>query len=351
LHSGEDRSAETRDGVPTLSGDVTNRTAARLSAVVVAGGDISEGTLISGVHLVQQGVSEAHGGLAVVHQVAVQERNDSGEDGGRGRSTVDLDETLTEQLDQVVVTVGSNVRETTVGGIEVTGGQLNARVQVRLDDILLPSRSGGDVRETATSGDQSGRISADTFGSGGSALHLLANRGLVGLTLSLSRRRNQHSSTNGGDPRRGTREDSGDTTAAVSELITRSTLVTRGSQESDTLETNLDELGVNFADVLVRRLTVGTVDDLALLIFGPAPGHGDDERESLGVEQLSGEFVHPSVNSPEPESGVQGKGGGVLNVEGRLSVRAIARVRTNNLVDVDLLVHTLVEGSKILLVE
>ena len=60
------------------------------------------------------------------------------------------------QLDQVVVTVGSNVRETTVGGIEVTSGQLNTRVQVSLDDILLPSRGGGDVRETATSGDQSG---------------------------------------------------------------------------------------------------------------------------------------------------------------------------------------------------
>ncbi len=40
-----------------------------------------------------------------------------------------------------------------------------------------------------------------------------------------------------------------------------------------------------------------------------------------------------------------------LNVESRLAIRAITRVRTNNLVDVDLLVHTLVEGSKILLVE
>lgn len=40
-----------------------------------------------------------------------------------------------------------------------------------------------------------------------------------------------------------------------------------------------------------------------------------------------------------------------MNVEGRLSIRAIARVRANNLVDVDFLVHTLVEGGKILLVE
>ncbi len=69
---------------------------------------------------------------------------------------VDLNETLAEHLDQVVVTVGSNVREATVGGIEVTSGQLNTRVQVSLDDILLPSRGGRDVRETATSGDQSG---------------------------------------------------------------------------------------------------------------------------------------------------------------------------------------------------
>ncbi len=141
---------------------------------------------------------------------------------------------------------------------------------------------------------------------------LLANRGLVGLTLGLSRRRDQHSSTDGSDPRRGTREDGGDTAVAVVELVTRSTLITRGSQESDTLETDLDEFSVDLGDVLVRRLTVGAVDDLALLVFGPAPGHGDDERESLGVEQLSGEFVHPSVNSPEPESGVQGKGRGVL---------------------------------------
>ncbi len=67
-----------------------------------------------------------------------------------------MNETLTEQLDQVVVAVGSNVRETTVRGIEVTSGQLNTRVQVGLDDILLPSRGGRDVRETTTSGDQSG---------------------------------------------------------------------------------------------------------------------------------------------------------------------------------------------------
>ncbi len=132
------------------------------------------------------------------------------------------------------------------------------------------------------------------------------------MTLGLSRRRDQHSGTDGSDPRRGTREDSGDTTAAVSELITRSTLIARSSQESDTLETDLDEFGVDLGDVLVRRLTVGAIDDLALLIFGPAPGHGDNERVGLGVEQLSGKLVHPSLNSPEPESGVQSKGATVL---------------------------------------
>ena len=99
LHFGEDRSTETRDGVPTLGGDVTNRTAARLSAVVVAGGDISEGTLISGVHLVQQGVSETDGRLAVVQQEAVQERNDGSEDGGRGRSTATRKLVPTSQMD------------------------------------------------------------------------------------------------------------------------------------------------------------------------------------------------------------------------------------------------------------
>ncbi len=69
---------------------------------------------------------------------------------------VDLNETLAEQLDQVVVAVGRDVRETTVGSIEVTSGQFNARVQVGADDILLPSRQGRYIRETATSGDQSG---------------------------------------------------------------------------------------------------------------------------------------------------------------------------------------------------
>jgi hypothetical protein len=351
LHLGEDRSAETRDGVPTLGGDVTDRTAARLGAVVVAGGDVGEGALVSVVHLVQQGVGETDLSLAVVQQEAVQERDDSSEDRGRGRSTVDLNETLAEHLDQVVVTVGSNVREATVGGIEVTSGQLHTRVQVGLDDITLPSRSGGDIRETSTSGDQSGGISADTFSGGGGASHLLADRRLVGLTLGLRRRRDQHGSTDRGDPRRGTREDGGDTARAVSELITGGTLVTRGSQESDTLETNLDEFSVDLVDVLVRRLTVGAVDDLALLVFGPAPGHGDDVGEGLGVEQLSGELVHPAVHSPEPEGRVESKGGGVLDVEGRLSVGAVARVRSHNLVDVDLLVHALVEGGQVLLVE
>jgi len=67
-----------------------------------------------------------------------------------------LNETVAEHLDQVVVTVGRDVRETTVGSIEVTSGQLNARFQVGVDDILLPSRQGRDIRETTTSGDQSG---------------------------------------------------------------------------------------------------------------------------------------------------------------------------------------------------
>jgi hypothetical protein len=77
LHLGEDWSSESSHWIPALGGDVARITTTAFSAVIVAGGDVSEGGLVGSVHLVQQGVGETNRGLAAIQQIAVQKRNHS----------------------------------------------------------------------------------------------------------------------------------------------------------------------------------------------------------------------------------------------------------------------------------
>ncbi len=136
---------------------------------------------------------------------------------------------------------------------------------------------------------------------------LFANRRLVRLTLVVGTGLVQHGGTNGSDPRRGTREDVGDSTSAGSVFVTRSTLITRSGQQSDTLQTDLHELDVDLVHVIEGLLSGRATSDLALQVFRPAPRHRNSKREALGVEETSGKLVHPVVDGPVPESSVQGK--------------------------------------------
>ena len=54
-----------------------------LGALVGASGDLVEGVLLGGGHLVEQRVDEAQGGLLLTEEVVVQEREDARSDGGR----------------------------------------------------------------------------------------------------------------------------------------------------------------------------------------------------------------------------------------------------------------------------
>jgi hypothetical protein len=271
-HGREVGGSETSQRIPSLGGSETVLGAARLSALVGTSGDIVEGSGGSSGHLVQDGVQEAERGLLVVLTVRVQQRDDGTEDGGRARGSVNLLE-LTLDGDQVGVSEGRNVRETTVLVVEVLGGrESDARGQVGGDGGRLPSGSGDVVRETTTSGDQGVGVRANLLLSGGGALVALAS-GLVE-DLSLTSVGGELSGSDGGNPRRGTREDGGDGSlggVAVGVGISGSTLITRGSQEGNTSTGDLHELSVDTLDISLRVGALLSVD-LALLGLGPSPG-------------------------------------------------------------------------------
>ncbi len=88
LHFGEDRSTETSHCIPAFRGNISSIATTRFSAIIIASGDVSEGRLVSSVHLVQQGVGKTNRALAVVEQVAIEQRDDSSEHGSRRRSSV-----------------------------------------------------------------------------------------------------------------------------------------------------------------------------------------------------------------------------------------------------------------------
>jgi len=61
------------------------------------------------------------------------------------------------------------------------------------------------------------------------------------------------------------------------------------------------------------------------------------------LEQIGGEFHHPSLNSPEPGGGVKTNGEGVLDVQSRLGIRVAGIEGSDLLGDLDVLKHLLVE--------
>ena len=341
--------SETSDGIPALGAGVTVLGDARLSGEVVTRGDILVSVGGSGVeHLVE----ETERLETTAHTVVVDERDDGTEGRGRAGGTIDLLEgdggAGVGDTDEVGMSVGRNVGEGTVVLVEVLRrGQVGSRViQVSSDSRTLPVGTGNVVRETSTSGDESTRVRASNLRSDGGAGEgragglVVGNRGRSSVGI-------QHGGSDGGDPRRSTREDGRQGRGggeAVGVSVTRSSLITRRGEERDTESSDLHELVVDTSNI---RLGVRARSDLALKRLGPSPGHGDNERRVGGVDEGSGELVHPARNSPEPGLSVQGKSEGILSIESSLSVGVGGRERTDSLGDLSLLADLLIPPGKI----
>ena len=329
--------SQTGDGIPSLGGLITDLSAARLSALVVTRGDILEDGGVRSVGLVEEGDSKTKRGLVVVKTVRVQESNDGSEDGGRARGSIDLLEVVRES-NEVVVTEGGDIGETTVLGAEVLGrGEGNTRLEVSSNNIGLVAGGGDVVRETSSSGDQSSGVRANLLSGRRSALELLADggKGASGVGSGVG----ELSGSDGDNPGGSSRENGGEGLAlgrARWVTISRGTLVTRSSEEGDTDGSDLLELNVGTLDVLLGGLITSAVTNITLVGLGPSPGHGDNERGVLGGEEIGGEVVHPVSDGPEPDGGGLGDGTSVLDIQSGLSIGVRSGEGSNNVGDRDI---------------
>jgi len=211
---------KTSDRIPTRSGSVTILAALRLGALVVTVLDVEESLRISTIDLVDQRVDETKSGAALVLLEIVPQSDESSPNRSRARGAIDqLPRVVT--ADEVVVAESRDIRETTVGGVEVksrgkvsrgNGGQIGS------DHTVLPRGTGSESGETTTSSDQSIGVRASDLLhlSGISAGEVAADRrhGLrVGVLVVITGSGlgvgggNQHGGTNGQNIRRSTRED------------------------------------------------------------------------------------------------------------------------------------------------
>jgi len=111
---------QTGNWIPALGGieTLTAGRAAVFRADVVADGDIIEVQRVGGMGLVQERVQETQRLAGLLDLGLVQQGHDRGNDRGRGRRTADGHD-RTGLDDDVVVTDGRNVRETTRRSIVV----------------------------------------------------------------------------------------------------------------------------------------------------------------------------------------------------------------------------------------
>lgn len=92
-------------------------------------------------------------------------------------------------------------------------------------------------------------------------------------------------------------------------------MVSGSSNQGNSRQTNLLELNVDTVNVGERRVGSAAIGvNLALEGLGPSPAHGNNEGSLLGVFDIGGELVHPSVNGPEPDRAVEGDGSLIIQV-------------------------------------
>lgn len=131
--------AEPSDGVPACGGGEALRTTAGVAAL----GDIVER---GGAGRVQHGVEEAEGGLALVEELVVEERDDGRERGRRrGRARYTL--ALASDIDDEVDTLGGDVGEGAALSVEEAGVSVSERLEVGRDSVFLVVGLREDVGE------------------------------------------------------------------------------------------------------------------------------------------------------------------------------------------------------------
>lgn len=126
---GEDGGSKTSDGVPTRS--------ALESLAAVVGVDSLEGVSKDRGVLVEQGVDETKGFLALGETVVVEEGDDTSPDGGGTRSSSDLAVLSVDNDLDVLADTGDIGVGTSVTVVEGSRGKGDSTVQVGVDGALL----------------------------------------------------------------------------------------------------------------------------------------------------------------------------------------------------------------------
>lgn len=340
-HLRVNRSSESRDWIPSL-GSVESLAVGITSTFgtdVVTMSDISESSRVRRGHLVQERGDKTEGLSGLGVDVVVEERDDTGEDGGRSRSSSNRFDGSSGK-DEDLRTESGNIRESSSVRVVVSAwGKLNSRFEVVGNGGTLVNGLRGDVGETTSRGEVGLSEAYALFGTGRSAVLSRAARRRV-REVSSARSGGDLGSTDGGDVRRGSREDRVEVSLRAGRIGTSvSTRVSRGADEGDSTKTNLLEFSVDTLNVLgvveTHLLAFSTTNTvLALGFLVPTVGDGVDERNVLGGEHVAGETVQPNVVLLDPEPTLSSKSDSedVLDIEGGLNLRIGWVVVTNDVV-------------------
>lgn len=323
-------STESTDWIPS-GGSVVSETLAAsiLSASSATTNDIVEGVGHFSGDLVEEWVDQSQSWFALVESEVVELGDETSNKRAACRgSTNELDSSVLNN--ENVVSDGSNIRETTVGGVP--------ELLRWLDDggvSEVGSNSGSlvwwlsdEVRESSTSGEASSLDGAGDFLDIGRA-DAVGSGADWGSSVTSALSGDEGGGSNGGDESRGGGEEWVEWVASEGAVVvgwSRGSSVTRGGDNTVTKESDLGPFGFGSHDVVS---CVGDVEGLAIAVnnillarsnLGPTVRDGVDEGSVFSVDNVQSEVVHPRSFDPEASLGSNTKGGDHLNIEGGFSV-------------------------------
>jgi len=171
-HVGEVGGSQTSYRIPTNSAreSLARRAATILSTLVVTHSDIVEAGVVVSGHLVDERIQEAKRLSSLLNLSHIQQGEHSGDDGGSLRRASNR-LSLAVNNDQTIVTVGSDIRESTARSVEVRRRrQSNSRCEVASNSLGLIVRLTSDVGEAAARSEVGDGIRHSLLGTTTSAL-------------------------------------------------------------------------------------------------------------------------------------------------------------------------------------
>mmetsp|Transcript_19424 Transcript_19424/g.30433 ORF Transcript_19424/g.30433 Transcript_19424/m.30433 type:complete len:580 (-) Transcript_19424:13-1752(-) len=285
---------------------VTGPTADEVVSSVGANGDVIKSLRSIFPHLVQQRIGKSELGLIPLETIVVDGGKDTTPNGARGGGTGDLGD-LSVLVDSNVTTTGSNIRVSSVVRVPViSAGELNTRVQVLLDSVVLPVRTSIVVGEPTSCVEESGVVVHSTiFFLRGRAFAVLvrANRGSITTDRFFIIRLDDGGGSHGGNVERGSGVNLINNSASSVRL---NTVISGSSQNSESFGSTNHELLISTLDVGLRigETESSAVGDITLVGFFPSITHGVNERSPRGVDNLVGILINPVSNDPERGGGV-----------------------------------------------